>query len=144
MLSPAPSQVVAPGGKSLASQASLTHCRNVRVSSDLMATVLPSSSAMRPPYDWRTDIIVLPSPTLERAKPMPKISGGFCACFDQSLTSCQVVGGGVSPFASRTSLREKRRFPDEPKGMPFFVAPVSAVAASIEGYQPPWASPILV
>src|SRR5690349_516501 len=99
MLSPPPSQVVFPGGNRPLSQASLTQVSHSRVAGESMVTFLPASSAMRPPYDCRMDMLTLASPTLDSARPRPNTGGAFTAAAC-SLSSSQVLGASVKPLGS--------------------------------------------
>src|SRR3954451_10835231 len=144
LLSPAPSQVVTPGGNSFLSQALFSQRRYVRVSSDLMATFLPASSAMRPPIACSTSTCVLPSPTFESASPSPYTPLPFTA--SACLTSSsQVFGASLNPAASNRSLRRSSRLPLTPNGIPVRPPPPNgrvSVPRSTPSNQPPYRLPI--
>src|SRR5712692_4681305 len=118
LLSPAPSHVVLPGGNKPASQSALTQVRKARVSGLSMVHFLPASSATRPPHACIHEVVMLPSPTFESAKPMPYVFGGFCVAAAIFANSSHVAGGSLKPAALNKSSRRLSTLPDVPNGTP--------------------------
>src|SRR5215207_2447893 len=118
LLSPAPSQVVAPGGKSPASHCFLIHPRNWAVAGLAIVQVRPASSAILPPNDCRTDVIRFPSSTFDRAKPIPYVLGGVAALDPCCASSSQVWGASSKPADLSRSARRNKTLPKNPNGTP--------------------------
>ena len=113
------------------------------MASDLIVTVLPASSAMRPPNDCMTATCMLPSPTLESARPRPETGGALTASACATRSS-QVAGASVKPAGPSRSVRRRIMLPLTPKGTPVRPPAIAVVsdAVSTEGNQPPCAAPI--